>query len=239
MMKSQPTGTVTFLFTDVEGSTRQWDDHPDQMKTALARHDELLRGAIEIHDGAIFTTAGDAFCAAFSSPQAALDAAVDGQRSLHDENWGDSAEIAVRMALHTGNADERDGDYFGPPLNRCARLLATAHGDQIVVSLATQELLSDSLHSGVSLRDLGAHVLKDLERPEHIFQVEHPELQSEFPPLRSVDTATGDARLAEGRRSHEEGEWQLALDSLSELHRGGGLEAADVARLGEALYWLG
>lgn len=149
MTDNQPTGTVTFLFTDVEGSTKRWDEQPEMMKRALARHDELLREAITAHQGTIFTTAGDAFCAAFSSPRRALEAAIQAQQSLQDENWGDLGEVAVRMSLHTGNADERDGDYFGPPLNRCARLLTTAHGGQIVVSLATERLLHHSLDAGV------------------------------------------------------------------------------------------
>ena len=239
MSENQPTGTVTFLFTDVEGSTRRWDEQPETMKLALARHDELLREAITAHGGAIFTTAGDAFCAAFSSPKDALESAIRAQQSLQAGDWGDIGQVAVRMSLHTGNADERDGDYFGPPLNRCARLLGTAHGGQIVVSLATERLLHHSLDAGVTLQDLGAHVLKDLARPENIYQVLHPGLPSDFPPLRSVEVGTREARLIEGRRAHQENQWQVAYEELRELDTEETLDAEDLARLGDAAQWLG
>ena len=114
-----PSGTVTFLFTDVQGSTRRWEDDPGTTKRTMARHDSLIRDAIESHDGAVFTTAGDAFCAAFSSARQAVDTAVAGQSAVASEAW-DKSPLLVRMALHTGHADERGGDYFGQTLNRCA-----------------------------------------------------------------------------------------------------------------------
>ena len=120
-MPDQPSGTVTFLFTDLEGSTRLWEEHPDAMQGGMAQHDLIVRTAIEQHDGVVFTTAGDAFCAAFSQPGRAVESAIAVQQQLASADWGELPQLLVRMALHTGTADERDGDYFGPTLNRCAR----------------------------------------------------------------------------------------------------------------------
>jgi predicted ATPase/class 3 adenylate cyclase/Tfp pilus assembly protein PilF len=184
---SPPTGTLTFLFTDIEGSTRLWEHDAPAMKAALARHDELLRRALEEHGGYVFKTVGDAFCCAFPTASDALEAALDTQRLLLKERWAESGQLRVRMALHTGAAEERDGDYFGPPLNRVARLLSAAHGSQVLLSLPTQELVRDQLPTGTTLRDVGEHRLKDLFRPERVFQLSAPELPSEFPPLRTLD----------------------------------------------------
>jgi class 3 adenylate cyclase len=124
-----PSGTVTFLFTDIEGSSRMWEESPATMRAALARHDEILRSVIEAHGGHVFKTLGDAFCAAFPTAPEALDVALAAQRALLvDSDWIEAGPPLVRMALHTGSAEERDGDYFGPPLNRVARLLSAAHG---------------------------------------------------------------------------------------------------------------
>ncbi|MBN2148666.1 MAG: tetratricopeptide repeat protein [Anaerolineales bacterium] len=181
-------GTITFLFTDIEGSTRLWEGHPEAMKGALARHDQILRTVIEANGGHIFKTMGDAFCAAFGVAPDALQAALDAQRGLQAEAWEGGIEaIRVRMALHTGTVQAREGDYFGPPLNRVARLLAAAHGGQVLLSLAAQELVRDCLPPSVSLRDMGSHRLKDLFRTEHIYQLIAPGLPQEFPPLRSLD----------------------------------------------------
>jgi predicted ATPase/class 3 adenylate cyclase len=182
-----PSGTVTLLFTDVEGSTRLWEAEPELMAPALRRHDELLRAAVGQADGFVFKTVGDAFCAAFATPQAALDAAVGAQRSLTAEQWPTSRPIRVRMSLHTGVCEERDDDYFGPVVNRTARLEAVAHGGQVLISGATAELLTETLPDGVALRDLGLHRLKDLGRPERVFQLETEFLPSGFPPLASLD----------------------------------------------------
>jgi predicted ATPase/class 3 adenylate cyclase/Tfp pilus assembly protein PilF len=184
---SPPTGTVTFLFTDIEGSTKLWENDAPAMQAALARHDELLRRAIEEHGGYIFKTAGDAFCATFPTAPDALEAVLGAQRGLLSSEWGQTGPLRVRMALHTGAAEERDGDYFGPPLNRVARLLSAAHGGQVLLSLPTQELVRDQLPAGTSLMDLGEHRLKDLFRPERVFQLLAPELPSEFPPLRTLE----------------------------------------------------
>jgi predicted ATPase/class 3 adenylate cyclase len=182
-----PTGTVTLLFTDIEGSTRLWEAEPDRMAEALQRHDEIVRAAIGRADGYVFKTVGDAFCAAFWTAQAALDAALTAQRGLAAEDWPTSRPVLVRMALHSGVCEERDDDYFGPVVNRAARLEAIAHGGQVLVSGATAELLMESLPFGVGLQDLGHHRLKDLGRPEQVYQVEADYLPASFPPLTSLD----------------------------------------------------
>jgi predicted ATPase/class 3 adenylate cyclase len=182
-----PTGTVTLLFTDIEGSTRMWDAEPEAMTLGLRRHDEILRGTIEQAGGYVFKTVGDAFCAAFSTAEAALAAAVAAQRALTGQDWPTRQPILVRMGLHTGACEERDSDYFGPAVNRVARLESVAHGGQVLLSGATAELLSEALPAGVTLRDLGAHRLKDLGRPEQVFQLEADYLPADFPPLTSLD----------------------------------------------------
>jgi predicted ATPase/class 3 adenylate cyclase len=179
--------TLTFLFTDVEGSTYLWEKNPKAMSEALAQHDEILRTAIEAHDGHVFKTVGDAFHAAFPTAPKALSAALDAQRALHRAEWEETGPLRVRMALHTGAAEERAGDYFGPSLNRVARLLSAGHGSQVLLSLTTEELVRDELPEGVGLRDLGERRLKDLFRPEHIFQITASGLPTEFAPLRTLD----------------------------------------------------
>ena len=183
---SRPSGRVTFLFTDVEGSTRLWEEHPAEMEVALERHDAILRTAIEVHDGYVFSTAGDAFAAAFTRAGDAVAAAIDAQRGLSSERWPAAARVAARMGLHTGQAQERGGDYFGPVLNRAARIMSAGHGGQILVAASTQALID-----GLELADLGRHRLKDLSEPEHLFQVAVEGLESDFPPLRTVDSAPG------------------------------------------------
>jgi predicted ATPase/class 3 adenylate cyclase len=182
-----PSGTVTLLFTDIEGSTRLWESEPGRMAAALRRHDDLIKVSIEEAGGYVFKTVGDAFCAAFWTAEAAVAAALAAQRALGCENWATHRPLRVRMGLHTGVCEERDGDYFGPVVNRVARLEAVAHGGQIVLSGSTAELVSQSLSDDAALRDLGFHRLKDLGRPEHVFQLEAPFLEAEFPPLASLD----------------------------------------------------
>ncbi len=183
-----PSGTVTFLLTDIEGSTKLWETQPVAMQTALARHDALLRAAILGAGGVVFKTIGDAFCAAFASAPSALDAVIAAQTALLAEPWPEQTLLRVRMALHTGTVEERDNDYFGPPVNRVARLLSAGHGGQTLVSAATYELVRDRLPDGVGLRNLGLHRLKDLERPEHVFQVTASGLTDAFAPLKTLDT---------------------------------------------------
>ena len=137
-----PSGTVTLLFTDVQGSTRLWESEPDEMAIALRRHDDILRTSIETAGGYVFKTVGDAFCAAFATAPAALTAVLAAQQQLTSEAWPTSRPIRVRMGLHTGVCEERDRDYFGPAVNRTARLEAVAHGGQVLLSGATAELLA-------------------------------------------------------------------------------------------------
>ena len=182
-----PSGTITLLFTDIEGSTKLWEAHPEAMGIALARHDALLRETIEAHAGFVFKTIGDAFCAAFHTAPEALGAALIAQQVLAAEPWPGGLSIKVRMALHTGAVESRDNDYFGQPLNRVARLLAVGYGGQTILSQVTYDLIRDSLPPQTTLKDLGEHRLKDLARPEQVFQLAHPNLDAEFPPLKSLD----------------------------------------------------
>ena len=196
LMADLPTGTVTFLFTDIEGSTKLWEKSPRGMQAALTRHDALLWEAIEGHGGFVFKTVGDAFCAVFPTALGALESALAAQRTLFSEAWGDEiGALRARMALHTGTTHERDGDYFGPPVNRVARLLSAGHGGQVLLSSSTQELVRDHLPPQTHLRDLGERRLKDLSRPERIFQLTVPDLPSEFPPLRTLETHTNNLPL--------------------------------------------
>ena len=179
-MHHVPTGTPTFLFTDIEGSTQRWEHQRDAMAAALVQHDALVRGAIEAHGGHVFKTMGDAFCAAFAHADDAVAAALDAQGALAAEDWSafgpDFADLQVRMGIHHGRADARGGDYFGPALNRTARLMAAGHGGQVLLSLATQQVVRDYLAEGIELRDWGEHRLKDLRYSEHIFQLLAPGL---------------------------------------------------------------
>jgi predicted ATPase/class 3 adenylate cyclase/Tfp pilus assembly protein PilF len=180
------TTTHTFLFTDIEGSTRLWEENQERMREALARHDALLRSTIETHHGHVFKTMGDAFYAAFVTATDAVDAAIALQRALESRESAGPAALRIRIALHTGEAEVRDDDYFGPALNRVARLLSVAHGGQILLSGATRELVQDALPPQVTLRDLGRHPLRDLQRLERLFQLLHPDLPADFPPLPSL-----------------------------------------------------
>jgi class 3 adenylate cyclase len=186
-MAELPSGTVTFLFTDIEGSTTRWEGHPEAMGVALARHDALVRAAIHEHDGHVVKTMGDAFHAAFARAQDAVAAAIDAQRRLQAESWGEVGPLRVRMALHTGAAEERDGDYYGPTLNRAARLLAIGRGGQVLLSESTTSLVREAMPSDVRLLDLGRHRLRDLTEPERVSQLVAPDLASDFPPLASLD----------------------------------------------------
>ena len=187
-MRDLPSGTVTFLFTDIAGSTQRWEHDAAVMRSLLTRHDALLGAAIDEHGGVVFKTVGDAFYAAFTNAPAALDAALAAQRALSAEDWGEGEPLRVRMALHTGSVEAQNGDYFGRPLNRVARLLSAGHGGQTLVSGVTEELIRDGLPSGIALRDMGEARLKDLLRPEHIFQIVAPDLPNDFPPLKTLDT---------------------------------------------------
>ena len=190
-MPALPSGTVTFLFTDIEGSTRLWEEHPEAMKAALARHDAILVDAVVAHGGTVVKTTGDGVHAVFPVAGDGVAAALDGQLGLVREPWGATGPISVRMGLHTGTAEVRDGDYYGSVLNRAARLMSVAHGGQVVVSQLTEQLTRDSLASDVELLDLGEHRLRDLAAPMQVFQVIRDGLERVFPPLRSLDATGG------------------------------------------------
>jgi predicted ATPase/class 3 adenylate cyclase/DNA-binding winged helix-turn-helix (wHTH) protein len=186
-----PSGTVSFLFTDVEDSTRLWDESPDVMSHAMPRHDELLRDAVESHDGFIVKNAGDGFHAVFATAHDAVTAAVAAQRGLLADDWNITQTVRVRMGIHTGETEVRDGDHSGGAVNRAQRLMSVAHGGQIVVSAATEELLYGALPEKYGFIDLGEHRLRDLAQRVLVFQVTHPDLWREFPPLQSLDAFPG------------------------------------------------
>jgi predicted ATPase/class 3 adenylate cyclase/Tfp pilus assembly protein PilF len=175
----------TFLFTDIEGSTALWERHPEAMRTALARHDAILRDAARQQDGDVFKTAGDAFYIAFPTPQNALNAAVAAQHALFAENWEEIGAIRVRMALHIGPAERRDDDYFGSPLNIVARLRDVGHGGQLLVSETFHQYIGSAELPGGIYEDCGEHPLRGLDEPIHIYQISIEGLPTEFPRLRS------------------------------------------------------
>ncbi len=181
-----PSGSVAFLFTDVESSTAMWERHGEEMAAALEVHDRVMRETVARHGGYVFTTAGDSFAVAFQEPLEAVAAALEIQQALAEPVG--SLTIRVRMGIHTGTAFARDGDYFGPVLNRAARLMAIGHGGQVLISGTMCVQVESRLGEGLSLEDLGEHQLKDLSRPEHVYQLRHPDLRMQFPPLRSLRT---------------------------------------------------
>ena len=187
-MPNLPTGTVTFLFTDIEGSTQLWERYPDQARSARPSRPDNRRhsGSAWRQSRAAPRRRGQPLCCLLLATDAVASAAAI-QQALHSEPWPAPISLQVRLALHTGEADLREGDYYGSAVNRCARLRAVAHGGQALVSDATQELVSDSLPEGVTLHDLGEHRLKDLQRPERIFQLVAPGMPADFPPLKSLD----------------------------------------------------
>ena len=207
---------MTFLFTDLEVSTRLWDDEPDAMSGALARHDAILREAITAHGGHLVKGRGDGVHAAFATADAAVRAAIASVQSLGDEDWAVSEPLRARIGIHTGVAELRDGDYFGSSVNRAARLEGIAHGGQIVCSQATADLARDGLAEGVLFVDLGEHRLRDLSRPERVYQVSAPGVLAEFPPLRSLDAFT--TNLAPQRTSFVGRDAELAAvkDALAD-----------------------
>jgi predicted ATPase/class 3 adenylate cyclase len=190
-----PSGTVTFLFTEVEDSTRLWEESRDVMQNAMQRHDELLRDAVESNGGFIVKSTGDGFHAVFPTAHDAVTAAVAAQTSLLADEWNIAETVRVRMGIHTGEAEPSDGDYSGSVVNRADRLMSVAHGGQIIVSNATEELLHDVAPEKYGFVDLGQHRLRDLGRPERLFQVTHPDLGHEFAPLRTLEALPGNLPL--------------------------------------------
>jgi predicted ATPase/class 3 adenylate cyclase len=178
---------LVFLFTDIESSTRLWEQHPDEMKRALARHDEILLEAVSAANGTVVKTTGDGLMAVFSSAGDSIRACLEGQRMLSNATWEQTGPLRVRMGLNMGEADDRGGDFHGPAVNRAARIMAAGHGGQVLLSEATAHVAEAALPSGTTLRDLGIHRLKDLTRPERLFQLVNNDLQVDFPPLSTLD----------------------------------------------------
>jgi len=198
-MGKLPSGTVTFLFTDIEGSTKLWEKHPEAMKSALALHDSILKDAVESNNGHIIKTTGDGIHAVFSTALDSVKAVLDAQHEFQtseffakrpDEGKNSEVLIRVRMGLHTGEAELRDGDYYGGTLNRAARIMSIGHGGQILLSETTLHVAQEHLPGDVSTLDLGLHHLKGLNRPEHIYQLNAPDLEREFPALKSLTHET-------------------------------------------------
>jgi class 3 adenylate cyclase len=183
-----PSGTVTFLFTDLEDSTQLWEDYHQAMKSALARHDAILQAAVKAENGLIIKTTGDGLHAVFPTATDGVEAVLSAQLGLRAEAWDETGPLRVRMALHSGDAELRDGDYYGSVVNRAARIMGTASGEQILISGSTADLTRDHLPAGVALLDLGEHHLRGLHRPEKLYQVLHPDLPAEFLPLKTLGT---------------------------------------------------
>ncbi len=194
MSSTLPAGSITFLFTDIEGSTQLWEKYPEAMKDALAKHDSLLRSIFESHNGHVFKTIGDAFCVAFASPSDALVASLEAQRALQTESWG-KTPIKVRMALHTGEAEARDNDYFGTTVNRVARIMSAGHGGQILLSQDTEAQLQNNLPQAVTLKEIGKHRMKGLTQLEQVYQVVAADLPSDFPRLNTLDISLNNLPL--------------------------------------------
>jgi predicted ATPase/class 3 adenylate cyclase len=192
MARHLPSGTVTFLLTDLEGSTRLWEQDPEAMKVAMIRHDELLEKAIAANQGEVFSRMGDGMAAVFATARDAIAAAAAIQRALLDEPWHTAKPLRARIGLHTDEAViVDDGGYASLPINRCSRLMTAAHGGQVVLSGATEVLVRDQLPEGMTLIDLGEHRLRDLGRPTRVFQLIREGADEEFPPLRSLDAFPG------------------------------------------------
>jgi class 3 adenylate cyclase len=184
---SLPTGTVTFLFTDIEGSTRLMQELGDRYVQAQVDHHAILRAAFKTGDGSELRTEGDSFFCVFKSAVDACTAAANAQRGFATHEWPDGKAIRVRIGLHTGEAPLIGEEYIGLDVHHAARVAASAHGGQVVISDATRSLVESSLGPGLTLRDLGMHRLKDLARPEHLFQLVIEGAPDAFPPLRTID----------------------------------------------------
>lgn len=183
-----PSGTVTFLFSDIEGSTQRWEHNRAAMQDAVRKHEALLKAAIRQHHGYVFKTLGDALCVAFSTAPDAVLASIDCQRALANEDFSAVNGLSVRMALHTGHAEERNDEYFGPAVNRVARLMSIGHGGQVLLSDATRAVVQNDLPFDATLTDLGSQRLKDLTQPEHVWQLNVADFAADFPPLKSLDS---------------------------------------------------
>ncbi len=237
------TGILTFAFTDIEGSTARWERDRPAMTGAVRRHDAIVRAAIDEHAGQIFKTIGDAFCSAFARPEDAVAAMLAMQRHLASEDFSSVDGLRVRAAIHSGSADARDGDYFGPAVNKVARLLALGHGAQVLLTHETATLVSGALPVGASLRELGAYHLKDFTGAQRVYQLLADGLAAEFPPLRSLGTLPSDSSIVDtaqlrpvpsfGGRDEELDAVHVALGgdgAIALLHGLGGVGKSSIAR---------
>jgi class 3 adenylate cyclase len=218
-MAQLPSGTVTFLFTDIEGSTRLLTGLRDRYAEVLADHQRVLRAAFDERGGREVHTEGDAFFVAFTRASDAISAAIAGQRALASQPWPEGVDMRVRMGVYTGEATVQQDDYVGLDVHRAARICAAGHGGQVLISGSTRELAAGKLPQGVALRDLGEHRLKDLDRPEHLFQVLARDLPADFP-LAAVAAAHGDlnqtGRLRGAAAAHGYGQKQDAIEARLE-----------------------
>ena len=187
-MVHEASAVATILFTDIEGSTRLWEQMPERMRPALARHDALARAAVDGNRGRVVKMTGDGLYAAFDDSLDAVVAALELQLALTDPAATHDVALRLRCGLHAGEVEQRDNDLFGSAINRAARIMGAAHGGQILLSQAVAERVRDRLPSGVTLRDLGSVRLRDLGRPERIYQIVHPQLRQDFPALRSLES---------------------------------------------------
>jgi class 3 adenylate cyclase len=185
-MSKLPSGTVTLLFTDIEGSTRLLQDLGDRYRNVLAEHQRLLRAVFDEHGGHEVSTQGDAFFVAFARASDAVAAAVDGQRVLAAHPWAEGVGLRVRMGIHSGEPTVVAGDYVGLDVHRAARICSAGHGGQVLVSRGTYELVTRELPPGTGLRDVGEHRLKDLAQPEQLYQLVIPGLAADFPQLKTM-----------------------------------------------------
>src|SRR5215212_3501508 len=187
-MTNIPSGTVTFLFTDIEGSTKIAQEHPDQWETLRERHHAILQSAMDLHNGYVFQIIGDAFCAAFHSTNDGIRAAIEAQRQLQNENWGETS-IKVRMGIHTGEAEKRENDYRGYlTMAKAQRVMSVAYGGQVLLSNASAELIHNEHLREITLRDMKENRIKGWTNPEHLWQVVANDLQDDFPPLKTVES---------------------------------------------------
>ena len=226
MQRQEATRTFAFLFTDIEGSTGLWERFPQLMKGSLERHDAILRDAVEGASGEVVKTTGDGLMAVFGSAGDGVRACLRAQLALANEPWNEAGPLRVRMGLHAGEAARSGSDYHGPAVNRTARIMAAGHGGQVLLSGAAAALVVDGLPEGATLRDLGEHRLKDLGRPEHVFQLVCPTLSASFPPLATIDDRARDLPVEPSAFLGRERE----LEQIEELLRNGAVRLLTLDR---------